>query len=375
MRGMRLWYKSGKVCVFMNRVLIVSQNHISVYVGGNEIYTHTLATGLARLGYDVVYLSANGVAGFEAEYELRLAPGWKVLGHVFPTADWFRVVDDVRPTIVHATGSGVGITALGAYCRWRKITSVLTFQAPQTGSLVGRIDESIQIRLFDRLIATSPKNAAYLSERTRRPVNTVLLSLKDSFAAVDLIDKKVARRQLHLSQKAIFVLMIAKLDSHHYYKGVEVAFEAIRQLPSQYVLLLAGDGTLMHYYQKLSRDWGLEQRVIFVGFVPDEQQVSYYRAADVVILPSNSESEGFGLVLLEAMACKIPIVTTSCVGIAPLLARRRLARVVPPNDPASLASAITKPLIHQNQIRDALAFARQRSARTMVLETASVYAA
>lgn len=354
-------------------VLIVSQNHVSAYTGGNEVYTHTLATELVRRGHKVTYLTAKGKEKGDYGYRLVVSPGIKLGKYVVPNFSWFRVVDEIKPDVIHATGSGLGITAMGGWARLKRIKNVLTFQAPQTGSLWGRIDEAVQIRLFDRIIVTSPKNREYLRKHTEAKVSLVMLCLKNYFKNILKIDKQNARKRLRLKQKHHYVLMVAKLDHHHYYKGVEVALRAIKLLGEDFKLVIIGDGELLSYYQQYCLTLGVSGKTIFAGKVADKEQYLWYRAADVLIMPSVNESEGFGLVLLEAMASRLPVVTTSCVGIAPLLAKRRLAKVISPNNFVELAKAIRHPLMWKDQIDAAEAFAWSRTAEAMAVETEKIY--
>ena len=67
----------------------------------------------------------------------------------------------------------------------------------------------------------------------------------------------------------------------------------------------------MSSYESLQRriaDLGLTQQVIFTGFVPDDELVHIYNAADIMVLPSFDE--GFGLPAVEAMACGAPVVAS-----------------------------------------------------------------
>jgi glycosyltransferase involved in cell wall biosynthesis len=355
------------------KIVITSQNHVSRYVGGNEIYTHSLASQLAKNGHAVTYLTSNADSNFSSSYALTVVSGKQYGKYVIPPFKWFSSVDKVKPDIVHATGSGVGITALGIYCRLKKIRTLLTFQAPQRGSLLGKIDEWFQLHFFDTLIATSPSNKTYLSKRTPAPVEMVLLCLKPEFTCDKRLGKIASRKRLGLRDDVTYILMTAKLDDHHYYKGVETALHALAKLPNKYQLLIVGDGPLLPYYQQMVRSLRLKNRATFLGYIPDTLQPLYYLAADVFILPSTSESEGFGLVSLEAMACKTPVIITDCVGIAAYFKKHKLARIIRPKNAVDLARAIISPLVSVGQVKAAHNFAVSQTVDVMTKETEMVY--
>jgi glycosyltransferase involved in cell wall biosynthesis len=98
--------------------------------------------------------------------------------------------------------------------------------------------------------------------------------------------------------------------------------------------------------------WGVEQieraiakapdpaRILRTGYVSDEEKIDLYRGASVFVYPSIAE--GFGLPVLEAMACGTPVVTTT--GSAPEEVAGQAAMLVPPQDPAALADSIARVL-------------------------------
>ena len=98
--------------------------------------------------------------------------------------------------------------------------------------------------------------------------------------------------------------------------------------------------------------WGVEQieraiakapdpaRILRTGFVSEEEKIDLYRGASVFVYPSIAE--GFGLPVLEAMACGTPVVTTN--GSAPEEVAGQAALLVPPQDAASLADSIARVL-------------------------------
>jgi glycosyltransferase involved in cell wall biosynthesis len=93
--------------------------------------------------------------------------------------------------------------------------------------------------------------------------------------------------------------------------------------------------------KQLAITLGVSDRVIFTGRIPDEMLPAYYHAADVYCLPSVEPSEAFGLVQLEAMACRKPVVTCELGNGVSYVNRHGITGlVVPPRDPAALAAAI-----------------------------------
>jgi glycosyltransferase involved in cell wall biosynthesis len=108
----------------------------------------------------------------------------------------------------------------------------------------------------------------------------------------------------------------------------------LRRRPSR--LMLLGTGPMLHELQALAGTLGVAEHVAFEGFV--RNPLPYMRAADGFVL--SSRSEGFGNVLVEAMGCGTPIISTDCPhGPADILAHGKYGILVPPRDPEALAPA------------------------------------
>lgn len=73
-------------------------------------------------------------------------------------------------------------------------------------------------------------------------------------------------------------------------------------------LIVAGSGHLLERLRRYAEKAGLQERVIFTGYVPESEKVDYYNLADVLIFPSTME--GFGLTVAEAMSCELPVVAS-----------------------------------------------------------------
>jgi glycosyltransferase involved in cell wall biosynthesis len=147
-------------------------------------------------------------------------------------------------------------------------------------------------------------------------------------------DGMAARRRLGLPVDRPIVLWVGRMVP---VKGLEVLLAAWRLIyrgPSQPLLVLAGDGEERTAIEAMAAS--LEGSVRFVGSVPNTALPDWYRAADVVVLPSRSE--GVPNVLLEALACGTPFVASAVGAIADLL--EPSSRIVPPGDAPALAVAL-----------------------------------
>ncbi|MDZ4772908.1 MAG: glycosyltransferase family 4 protein [Planctomycetota bacterium] len=121
--------------------------------------------------------------------------------------------------------------------------------------------------------------------------------------------QREARTQLGLDTQKRYLLTICRLMV---WKRVDGIIEALRGLPDDVQLLVAGDGDMQAEWSALSARLGLASRVHFLGNVPHARIPLYIRAADVFVL--NSEYEGLSHTLLEVMNLGTPIVASNVCG-------------------------------------------------------------
>jgi glycosyltransferase involved in cell wall biosynthesis len=105
-------------------------------------------------------------------------------------------------------------------------------------------------------------------------------------------------------------------------------------------LVVCGSGPAEAEIRERTRALGLEDRVVFAGYLAGRQLADAYRSADVFVLPSYSE--GFPTAITEAMDAGLPIITTRIRGMADHLAEDENALFVPLRDPGALAAALDR---------------------------------
>lgn len=123
------------------------------------------------------------------------------------------------------------------------------------------------------------------------------------------------------------------------YKGIEFLIRAMENVKAQ--LWIVGTGPLETSLKRLAAEKGIADRVVFLGHVADEDLLAYYHACDIFTLPSVTNQEMFGLVQLEAMACRKPVVSTNLpTGVSWVNQHGKTGYCVAPGNPAELAAAL-----------------------------------
>ena len=131
--------------------------------------------------------------------------------------------------------------------------------------------------------------------------------------------RREARAQLGWPLDRPILVTVRRLTAT---KGLEQLIDAVKiardQVPDLFVAIV-GTGPLASDLQRRVDERGLSKTIQFAGHVPDEALPLAYRAADVFIVPTMS-LEGFGLVVVEALACRTPVLVTPVGGLPEVVA-------------------------------------------------------
>jgi glycosyltransferase involved in cell wall biosynthesis len=158
---------------------------------------------------------------------------------------------------------------------------------------------------------------------------------------------KVRAKEMSTSGRIIFAL-----GRHVYYKGFDVLIEAMQGIDA--LLIVGGDGPLKAQLQQQSKQLGVATKVAFTGPIPEAELAAYFNACDVFCLPSVEQSEAFGLVQLEAMACGKPVVCTQLNnGVNVVNQTGVTGLAVPVRDAKALAQALNM-LLNDDALRSKL---------------------
>ncbi|MBI4138590.1 glycosyltransferase family 4 protein [Candidatus Uhrbacteria bacterium] len=135
------------------------------------------------------------------------------------------------------------------------------------------------------------------------------------------------------------VLFVGGMDTPHAFKGIPVLLEALGKCSDVHATLV-GDGDLRSTYEAHAKERGIADRVRFVGSLREDDLVAAYQTANVLVLPSTSGAEAFGLVALEAQSCGIPVIASDLPGVRTVVSHGEAGLLVPPGDVSALAAAI-----------------------------------
>jgi glycosyltransferase involved in cell wall biosynthesis len=114
------------------------------------------------------------------------------------------------------------------------------------------------------------------------------------------------------------VLYIGSIDRSTEWKGIIYLLNAIKIVKKHVpniLLTLVGEGNQINEYKTYAEINGLKKNVQFVGKKIAQNKINVINTNNILILPSTTDAESFGIVLIEAMACKKPVIGTNIGGI------------------------------------------------------------
>lgn len=318
-------------------------------VGGVETNIRSVSSELIKHGYEVT-VAASTIPNASKEeivdgvIVIRTKPLFTVFKVPF-LPGYGKLLSSVTPDIFHAHGMVPGVTDVALFhASKRKIPSVLTYQFDGNGeSFLGNAFASAYNHTLNRK-AVSKANAIIATTRSYAETSPVL---KDYLDKVEIIPNGVdlekfnpninsgdVRERYQLpSSKLVFAL-----GRFVKYKGFEYLIRAMKSVDDA-TLILGGAGALEGYYRQIVHNESLENKVRFLGFVPDEDLPKLYTVSDLFVLPSTLRGEAFGITILEAMACGIPVIASDLPGMRELVADN-CGMKTKPGDTKALADSI-----------------------------------
>lgn len=354
------------------RICIFTETYYPV-MGGGETQARALAEGLAARGFEVMVLTRRSDASFRKterfgsvkvhrlppvgsqhlkkwgfmltsllalmrmrrQYDLIFVSGFRALGI---SAMIIRLLLK-KPCVLKADSlgemSGDFFSAGLAIYGLRPSSPGVRLFLRARNSLLRRADcfVAISSAVFSELVGrgVSPGKIAEIP-------NSVDVA---RFCPVDAQQKRLLRQVLHLPENGTIVIYTGRLVS---YKGLPLLLEVWRAIKSscqQVHLVLVGTGGLdIHNCEAELKAYvaanEVQESVRFTGRVHNVHE--YLQAADIFVFPT--EREAFGISLIEAMACGLPVVSTPVGGVKDILQDRQNGLVVQPENPQQLLEAL-----------------------------------
>lgn len=251
--------------------------------GGAGKYEHYLPRGIAKLGVEVkIFRRPKGLKG--NPLTLRL---------------FYKSDGD----IVHATSQ---ILSIYSYPKPENFVVTVHDLYSLQQSLTARIKRSLiknTLNRADKIIAVSEFTKGETNEQMKINEDKIeVIHMGIDLSMYKFTNKELCKRELGLNAEEKHILTVASNEPHKRMDITKAVFEKVSKCREDVKLLKAGYGQTLE-----------GKGIVNLGFVPEERMPILYNASDVLL--HTSEYEGFGMPLLEAMACGTPIVASNKAAI------------------------------------------------------------
>ncbi len=325
--------------------------HSALDGGGAERVILNLARGFADKGFhvDFILTRAEGpyLSQIPSNVNLVNFNQKKLLWSLLPLVQYLR---KEQPAIILSALEDNSLVVLWA-CRLARVTTKsvvtvhhnLSLEAEHTTELRRKLTPRL-VRYFypwaDKVVSVSQGVADDLVRIgiSQKKVNVIY----NPIFTQDLVEKQKesANHPWLTPDHPPVILAVGRLTEQKNFASLLRAFAQVRrQQPVKLIFL--GEGEERDTLESLAQNLSIDNDVDFVGFVSNP----YAYMADANVLVLSSVWEGFGNVLIEAMAAGTPVISTNCKsGPAEILADGKYGKLIPVGDDLSLAKAISKTL-------------------------------
>jgi glycosyltransferase involved in cell wall biosynthesis len=196
-----------------------------------------------------------------------------------------------------------------------KIPLVVTYHHLERGKFLFNFINKLFIKKWDFILADSifTKNEILKKYKVDEKKIKVLYCGKDDKLKPKPKSKKLIKKYGLKSKKVL--MFLGELKKR---KNVFFLLRLIKEIKDKDIkLLICGDGSLKPFLKTKVKSLGIEERVVFTGFVKEEKKADYYNLADIFLFPS--KLEGFGMPVIEAGACLVPSIVSKKASLIELV--------------------------------------------------------
>jgi glycosyltransferase involved in cell wall biosynthesis len=353
------------------RVLMLTWEYPPHLIGGLGKHIADLLPVLAAEGVEVVVLTPRLRGG--AEHEI-VAPGAQIFRARPPYVNGHGFISQVEQTNRELEQAGRALyeqfggfdlihnhdwltthAAITLKQEWR-IPMVATVHSTERGRRQGMLSDDHARRVHDiewqltyeawRVIVCSHFMAAQMTEYFHTPPDKIDAVPNGVYVPPDpfrSVEERLAFRRRYVADEQRLAFYVGRIV---YEKGLQVLLDAWHQVLAQVPtrLVIAGTGPYLNSLRTQAERLGLQEHVLFPGFVSDEERDCLYHVADVAAFPSLYEP--FGIVALEAFAAECPVVVSQTGGLMEVVRHHETGIIVYPGSAGSLAWGILHTLQH-----------------------------
>jgi len=165
-------------------------------------------------------------------------------------------------------------------------------------------------RYIDYMFAVSEDNRKIIKKRYKRKVKILHNGVNLENFHFSEIERKRIRKKYKFDDRFVLISIGRVVPL----KGFQLVIVALSKLSNDYIYVLIGDGEYLEDLRKLAEKKNVMDKILFLGEKQNNELYKYLSAADVFVQPTIG-NEAFGITLLEAMACNLPVIASNNGGM------------------------------------------------------------
>lgn len=330
--------------------LVIITPYFYPHIGGVENYSYQMSRILKKLyKWEIVIITThdkNQKMKIETRNGMKVyrLPFWFKLSNSPVNPLWIRSIRQIirseHPDVVNAHSPVLFMADIAAYV-CGEIPFILTYHS---GSLKkGTFMKDVLIALYEKYFL--PKIFTYSDRIIFTSVKPIIKNIKKyqtkMYSIPPGVDTTIFKPSNRKTRNTI--LYVGRIEKSSSWKGINYLLDAVELLSKvnpDIMLHLVGSGDAVLPFKVYAKSKGIEKNVRFLGSLQGKALREAYASATVVVLPSISEAESFGTILIEAMAMKKPVIGSNIGGIPYVIDNKKTGILVPPRNANALAKAL-----------------------------------
>lgn len=329
--------------------------------GGSASYAYNMAIGLHRMGHDITVMAPtyshrtmdDRTFPFKVKRLVWSGPQFGTFRLLFAALHVFTEYRKTRPEVIWTTSfAGCRVLGLLTFLNVKFIGTIHgggIHRRYPSKKLTNRVGDFLGLRFMkgaDAIVTISEESKKIFASKL--PYESILNKLRLIYNSIDFDENKFVSKDSaleklpHLRGKQV-ILTVARLVAA---KGQDIVIRSLNILKEKHpdaVYIIVGEGIERSALEKLVKDLQLQDRVIFAGYVNDEELEAYYGVCDLFVMAGRwtpNFVEGFGLVYIEAGIRGKAVIGTHVGGIPEAIMDNKTGFVIEPENPKALADKI-----------------------------------
>ena len=325
-----------------------------IFLGGaGSIHTIRWVNSLSEKGIEVILVSlkeeVETIGKINDNVKVIYLPFGTKLGYYLNVFALKKIISKEKPDLINAHyASGYG--TLGRLSGFnKKLLNVWgsdVYDFPNESKLKKRIIEK-NLKNYTAIASTS----YCMAEETKKYLEN---KSKEIFITPFGVDtEKFKNLNIEKKENEVIIGIVKTLTEKY---GIEYLIKAIKELENildienykKIKLLIYGKGELKNKLEDLTKELQIEDKVIFKGYISNEDVPKALNEMDIFVVPSILDSESFGVAAVEAMACEIPVIASSVGGLKEVIIDKETGYLVPKKDHKEIAKYLKKLILDKN---------------------------